>query len=212
MVLLYSARLSRRRVTRPGSRWPEQSAFSTTASSQALIFSISAAVGLRAPAGGISPPRRLSATFSQASRFFKTSVSFLSLSREKRPRGRMPLWQRKQYFSTRGCTSLTKSGLGPAGAGGAFGAPAADPKAGRRLHQRRTTNHRFIKALPWVRPRGGSRRRGAQVGRARATGRLGSVQAGGRVEVGESGRREPSGHYLLKVDHLQAPSDLFGGN
>src|SRR5947208_3029391 len=105
MVLLYSARLSRRIVTRPGSLGPAQSVLKTTASSQRLIVSSSWAVGFLAEAGGMSPERRLSPAFSQRARFLSTAASSLSRSRATPPLGLPAEWQRRQYLPTSGATS-----------------------------------------------------------------------------------------------------------
>src|SRR5262249_15425318 len=79
--------------------------------------SISAAVGFFAPAGGISPARRVSPTFSQAARFLRTAASSLSRSSAIPPLGLGGEWQRRQYLPMRGATSRAYFGRSLGGAG-----------------------------------------------------------------------------------------------
>ena len=82
MVLLYSARLSRRMVTRPGLRGPVQSAFRTM-SNQRFHKSISGADGLFAPSGGISPePQVVGHLLPQGSILHDIGVGLVDLERD----------------------------------------------------------------------------------------------------------------------------------
>src|SRR3954471_15950481 len=99
MVLLYSALLRRRMVTRPGSLGPLQSTLKTATSIQVLRASNSCMVGCGLPCGGIVEERRLSATFSHSLRFFSAVASSVNCSKLTLPRFLVALWQLRQYFA-----------------------------------------------------------------------------------------------------------------
>ena len=68
MVFEYSARFSRRAVTRPGSGFTSLSALANSPSRKWISPLVAAAVGCGAPLGGISPVRMRCTMRSQPSR------------------------------------------------------------------------------------------------------------------------------------------------
>ncbi len=115
-MLLYSARLRRRMVTRPGSGW-SGSIEKTIASIHWLMRSRSSSFGcLSSSSGGMSPLRTLSSTACQV---FGSLIAESGLEKESRatPPFFLPLpWHLKQYVSRSGLTSFEKSGAGAASA------------------------------------------------------------------------------------------------
>src|SRR5439155_11776556 len=115
------------------------------ASVQASSRSISAALGLGLPAGGMSPERRFWATASQSLGSLRASASVLKRSSEIEPLGRLPPWQVVQYFARMGAISLSKLGVAWAlavgvvwpGASSARGAARVKRKAATRDEPRR---------------------------------------------------------------------------
>src|SRR5579883_3533872 len=110
MVLLYSARLSRRIVTRAGSGEPLQSTFVSTFSIQAMMNSFSSFVGLGDLdlGGGISPAAMMCCTASQFLRSLRACASLTYPSSIKPPLAFSPLWQSMQYFLRNGSTFVWK--------------------------------------------------------------------------------------------------------
>src|SRR5581483_6361921 len=111
---LYSALLSRRKVTRPGSRGPLQLARARFLSSQPTMKSISWASGFGRPEGGISPERSDRLTFSQISRCLSAAASSLKTSNDSPALGFLPPWHWRQCFCKNGMTSREKLGLAAA--------------------------------------------------------------------------------------------------
>src|SRR5262249_49558572 len=136
MVFLYSARLRRRMVTRPGSRPLVQSTCAVCVSIHFRTRSTSAAVGLARSAGGMSPERRFWATFSQILGCFRAAAWVLKGSSDGPPRSRLWLWQVVQYLARTGATSWANVVLG-----GAFASLGgwAEPSARGRARVRKKT-------------------------------------------------------------------------
>ena len=152
-ALLYSTRLSRCTVVRPGFG-SAVAARSSSSSSQPATASYVAASGRRRPAGGIMPLRSLATTFSQASACAPTS-SASSRSREigtVPARSPLSLWQARQYCSSTGRTGgawAAASGYGNPIAATATAAPIANrmfvirpcrPDTGSASRRRRGTS------------------------------------------------------------------------
>src|SRR5262249_60506231 len=133
IVFLYSLRLSRRMVTRPGSLFLVQSAAARPSSTQLWMICCSFALGFGLPSGGMSPVRKLWATFSQTCGFLSAAFSSLNLSSANSPLGRGPPWHLMQYLVRIGTTSLAKASGGFLSAFWAAAISGNDPMARQGL-------------------------------------------------------------------------------
>ena len=115
IVFVYSARFSRRSVTRPGSRGPPQSTRVNTSSRAATNPSVAAGTGRGRPFGGISPSRTARRTPPQSSRSAARAPSSWAASRETPPRLFPAPWQPKQCSARKGRTWSRKVGWGRIG-------------------------------------------------------------------------------------------------
>src|SRR5437667_5776232 len=104
-VLLYSARLSRRAVTRPASGFATRSCRANSDSSQWVTPAMVAAGGIAAPGGGIWPVFSFSATFSQSSRLSSNVLALWRAARSTSPDLTLALWQATQLVRTNENTS-----------------------------------------------------------------------------------------------------------
>src|SRR5262249_5108539 len=104
IVLLYSDRLRRRRVTRPGSPIVAQSTEVSWAWSQPTIVAASAWSGRGFPLGGISPDSTASSTDSHVFRALRLAAVSVCLPMSSSPLGFAPPWQLRQYFASSGAT------------------------------------------------------------------------------------------------------------
>src|SRR5579862_5164738 len=108
MVLLYSARLSRRIVTRPGSA-SRQSAFDLV-STQSTMRWRARSLGCGLPAGGIVFWPSRPATFPHVSSVFPKSTDRAAAARSRPAEASEPEWHPRQYLATTGLTSFAKLG------------------------------------------------------------------------------------------------------
>src|SRR4051794_17694695 len=102
IVLLYSDRLSRRSVTRPGSLSLPQSSFSNRESIQPVRSSTSALVGFGFPSGGMSPDSTFSTTSCQTFWLAASDDSSVNFARFRPPFGFVSPWHVMQYLASKG--------------------------------------------------------------------------------------------------------------
>src|SRR5437588_12996661 len=112
MVLVYSARLRRRAVTRPGSCLVLRSALSNSAWRN--WTTVSSVGGRGTPLGGISPARSLRRITSQPSRCSVRDDALVNAPRSTLPLARFSLWQGEQVVARTGATVFSKVGMSPA--------------------------------------------------------------------------------------------------
>ncbi len=130
MVLVYSLRLRRRAVTRPGSGFTPRSAFSNSAVRNWTTESISGGRGT--PLGGISPARSLRRMMSQPSRLLVSDAGWVKGAISTPPEARASLWQGEQVRESKGATVFSK-----VGASAAESTPQADTVSAKlRIPQR----------------------------------------------------------------------------
>ena len=114
-MLLYSARFSRRSVTRPGSRSPPTHVtFKSVVSTRVRNAAFSAAGGCGLDFGGISPLSTTRNTVFQVLRSFRASATDLYTSSGTPPAALSELWHLLQYWSKK-AFDLSANALSAAG-------------------------------------------------------------------------------------------------
>src|SRR6266478_3403550 len=112
IVLLYSARLSRRAVTCPASGLTMRSCRANSDCSQSVTALVAATGGCGVPGGGIFLVWSFSTTFSQISRSSSNVLAVCNVFRSTSPDLSLALWHATQLFSTNANTSGASAASG----------------------------------------------------------------------------------------------------
>src|SRR4051794_27479756 len=129
-VLLYSVRLRRRAVTRPGLAAERRSTRSISDSIRAVIALSWAGAGFGEPWGGISPVRSFRRIASHVSRLRRTESGWPNGPRSTPPAFAVVLWQAVQLRAKKAATDFSKAGAAALLAGGAEGRRRAAARSG----------------------------------------------------------------------------------